>query len=385
VESLVKVSEREAHAYDILQIKHTLAQQLRGAESWQELTDRLYEFIGRLIPNARANLLIPTQDWADLEVFAPGKDDVVIGEQADFRSLARYCPGCVARNNSTFLAMHSCDASEALQPRDLARSYCFPISMGGTQASLMQLYLAPESPLSNDQVDILNNIYPEITMAIKITQQHIALSNALVVDAAVATRREISRDLHDTLGQNLSYLNFKLDEFTRNGFSVEIAEIKPHLVRMQATASEALELLREMLAGMHSGTQSRPENYLREYGELVGKRDNFDFKFSTTGTPFLLTTSTLRQINYVYRQAINNIEKHAGAHHVDVRLDWLKDELNILIEDDGMGFDPDCVQTDRHLGILIMRERMDAINGSVHIDSSVGAGTRLTIKLPLVT
>lgn len=385
VESFVKVSERKAHAYDILRIKHTLAQQLSEAESWQELTDRLYEFIDQLVPNAKANLLIPTRDWADLEIFAPGNEGVVISEQADFRSLARYCPGCIARNNGTFLAMHTCDASEALQPRDLNRSYCLPISMGDTQVSLLQLHLAPASSLSSEQVDILNNVYPEIAMAVIIMQQHIALSETLVSNTAVSTRREISRDLHDTLGQNLSYLSFKLDEFTRNGATADIAEIKPHLIRMQTTASESLELLREMLIAMHSETQSRLANFLREYGELVAKRDNFDFNFSTTGTPFLLTTSTIRQINYVYREAINNIEKHADAHQVEVRLDWLKDELNILIEDDGVGFDPDCVQTDQHLGVMIMRERMDALNGSVQIDSRPNAGTRLTIKLPFVT
>jgi signal transduction histidine kinase len=85
---------------------------------------------------------------------------------------------------------------------------------------------------------------------------------------------------------------------------------------------------------------------------------------------------------YVCREALNNIERHASARHVQIEVKWSQSELLVLIQDDGVGFDPELIQSDRHYGLKIMQERMEALDGTVYVNSSVGKGARLTIILP---
>jgi len=384
LETLIRAQERITRAYKILDVKHLLTEQLSGALGWRELSERLFEYIGSLAPIISVDLLIPNQDALDMEIFTSRESGEGLNRKAESSVAATYYQNCCSQEKNILHSMQSCNVISAFQSEELSNGYCLPIGFGNSQTALLLIYSAPTSSLSTEQVEILNNIGPDIAVALKIVQQQMALSETLVFHTADSTRREISRDLHDTLGQNLSYLRFKLDQFTRNGAQVDMTEIRPDLLSMYATASESLDLLRDTLVGLQPGNQSRLADYLHEHGKLISERANFDLQFNSRGTPFPLTTSTLRQILYVYREALNNIERHASANQVEVNLDWGRNELTILIEDNGKGFNPERVQTDQHYGIKIMQERMAALSGSIHLDTSEGAGTRLTIYLPLV-
>lgn len=384
LESTIRSEERKTHTYHILTVKHLLAQQLSTVEGWQELTRRLYEFASTLAPNPIVDLLIPNQDSLDLEIFTSRESGAATNRKADLREVVTRCQECRLLENNRLHAMQSCSISKALHSDESSNGYCLPIDIGNSQVAFLQINLAPSYSLSSEQVEILENISPDIAIALQIVQQRKELSEYLVANATNVTRREISHDLHDTLGQSLSYLRFKLDQFTRNDSLVEVSEIRPDLLQMHIVASESLELLRDTLDGLQTGNQPRLAIFLQEHGKSVCERSNFDFQFNSTGTPFPLTSSTLNQIYYVYREALNNIEKHSCAKQVNVNLFWGINELIVRIEDDGKGFNLESVQTDQHYGIKIMQERMAALNGSILIDTSEGVGTRLTINLPLV-
>jgi signal transduction histidine kinase len=85
----------------------------------------------------------------------------------------------------------------------------------------------------------------------------------------------------------------------------------------------------------------------------------------------------------IVQESLNNVVRHAGARHVHITLGSLDQELNLLVEDDGKGFDPLAVDHAAHFGLLGIAERVMALGGSVEIDSSPGAGARLSVSLPL--
>jgi signal transduction histidine kinase len=80
----------------------------------------------------------------------------------------------------------------------------------------------------------------------------------------------------------------------------------------------------------------------------------------------------------VAQEALNNIAKHSGARQVEVHLECEPGQMNMLISDDGLGFNPATITPD-HLGIAIMRERASSIGASLIINSEIGTGT--TIEL----
>ena len=80
----------------------------------------------------------------------------------------------------------------------------------------------------------------------------------------------------------------------------------------------------------------------------------------------------------VAQEALNNIAKHSGARQVDVHVECQPGQMNLLIKDDGLGFDAGSITPD-HLGIAIMRERANSVGADLKIDSQSGQGT--TVEL----
>ena len=87
----------------------------------------------------------------------------------------------------------------------------------------------------------------------------------------------------------------------------------------------------------------------------------------------------------VLQEGVTNVVKHAGASRVGVIVRTSPDDVVMMIEDDGKGFDPEAVnrRSTRHFGLLGMRERLALIQGSVEFETEPGAGTTLLIRAPL--
>jgi signal transduction histidine kinase len=88
-----------------------------------------------------------------------------------------------------------------------------------------------------------------------------------------------------------------------------------------------------------------------------------------------------REVFRVTQEAIGNALKHASPEHVrvDVRRDGRR--LVVTVEDDGSGFDPEGAQARRHLGLISMRERAEAIGGALSVRSKPGAGTTVQLEV----
>ena len=84
------------------------------------------------------------------------------------------------------------------------------------------------------------------------------------------------------------------------------------------------------------------------------------------------------------QESVNNAIKHGKARQIIVKLEWLRNEINVVIKDDGKGFDPGNIR-EGAFGIVGMKERIDLLKGSIDINSSIGKGTVILIKVPLPT
>jgi signal transduction histidine kinase len=104
----------------------------------------------------------------------------------------------------------------------------------------------------------------------------------------------------------------------------------------------------------------------------------------------MLDTQTTTTLFSISSECINNARKHAKASQIDVNL-RVQDDLFVLqIADDGIGFDVDKALTDArmregHLGLINLQERAALVDGTLHIDSAPGKGTRTTIVIPIET
>jgi len=119
-------------------------------------------------------------------------------------------------------------------------------------------------------------------------------------------------------------------------------------------------------------------------------RDTYDTTVIVEGSPEverLLDANAQGVLFYIAEEAVNNARKHAQSSHIWVRLLPQNGAVAVEIEDDGVGFDVQAVGTGYEqrgsLGMVNMRERAELIQGTLHIDSTPGKGTRIRVLVPL--
>lgn len=200
-------------------------------------------------------------------------------------------------------------------------------------------------------------------------------------------RLRIARDLHDTILQDISAFLIKLDVCRMQPEKINVEQIdnmRNVAVKIIDTLHTVIKDLRPSVIddlGLEAATVSMLEKRLNEKGI------NF---FLDIKRPIQSRLPADMEIALyrIIQECIINIERHSQAQNVFVVIDAKADSIDIIIEDDGVGFDLSelmsyPVKDGRGLGIIGMKERAALINGQVNILSKPGEGTRICINAPL--
>jgi PAS domain S-box-containing protein len=208
-----------------------------------------------------------------------------------------------------------------------------------------------------------------------------ALSHRLV-EVQEIERRGIARELHDEIGQLLTGLKLVLEMST----GVKADTLKARLAEAQALVNELMARVRDLSLNL------RPA-MLDDLGllpallwhfERYTAQANVRVDFQHSGLEGRLTPGIETAAYRIVQEALNNVARHAGVTEATVRL-WVdQDTLNVQIQDQGAGFDPDAtLAATTSIGLVGMRERAALLGGSLTVESAPGAGTRVTAELPL--
>jgi signal transduction histidine kinase len=190
-------------------------------------------------------------------------------------------------------------------------------------------------------------------------------------------RLRVARDVHDRLGQWMTYLKMELERLA-NSDSVD----RPELERLHDDAAFALDELRETLRQLRSGvSDDRPLSVLG--GALVERfadRSDVAARFLVQHPDQRLPVPVENEILRILQEALNNVDRHAKAEHVEV--DWTVDGGNyeLVVTDDGRGFDAESAVREQSYGLVGMRERAEVIGATFEISSKPGVGTRLSVR-----
>lgn len=190
-------------------------------------------------------------------------------------------------------------------------------------------------------------------------------------------RVRVARDVHDRLGQWMTYLKMELERMC-SADEVTTEELQ----RVHDDAAFALDELRETLRQLRSGvTDERPLSVLgRELVERFADRSDVAARFLVRNPDQQLPVPVENELLRILQEALNNIDRHAKAEHVEV--DWVVDGGNyqLAVIDDGRGFDPSHAVREQSYGLVGMRERAEVIGATFEIDSQPGVGTRLYVR-----
>lgn len=209
-----------------------------------------------------------------------------------------------------------------------------------------------------------------------------------LVSGQETERRRIARDLHDQLGQRLTALRLKIASLKdsvaeHESLTEKINRLQDIAVLLDAEVSYlAWELRPSALDDL--GFTAAVGAFVQEWSRhRVVPADFQSAKIPKRRLNKEIETHLYR----ITQEALNNIAKHADAKHVSVVLEKRGEQIILIIEDDGKGFDAAKLKTPdrsgRGLGILGMQERATLIGGDVEIESSPGSGTTVYVRVPL--
>lgn len=364
-----------------LELRRALIAQMHQAQSWHELAELIVSTPGNVVTVDRTWLL--AQRANDEEFF-----QIANWERPASGRLAPYlqvspasCQRCEQAKSLKETRVLTCNCPEAESRNLPCTRYCLWLSTKETGKAALLIDVPPEQPLSKGQIKVLDDLGDEMSLAIDNANLHYEKQRQ--GDIALNVRQRIARDLHDTLGQNISYLRLKLGQLSEDELDPGRIEFQNELANMLRVADEAYEQVRDTLEELRTAEFIDLEETVRQYADQVGENAGFSVIVYSSEQLGVLSARRIRQTMYILREALNNVEKHAKAQNVDVHLFWREDEFIMAVHDDGIGFYLEEVNREERYGLTIMGERARAINAHLTIDSTLEKGTEVRLRVPL--
>jgi signal transduction histidine kinase len=205
----------------------------------------------------------------------------------------------------------------------------------------------------------------------------------IVLESQESERKRFARDLHDGFGQLITAVKIMLGQM--------------HVTNEKNERSELALKSNEVLDTMHSQLREIAHNLmpeqlineglstaLKEYARRVSRNNDIEIEVNTFGIEKRLNQTIEVNVYRIIQEWINNVIKYSGAKKLTIQLTGYETEINILIEDNGIGFEKEKLTKSSGWGWKNIQSRLEAINGILEIDSHNGIpGTSFIIDLPI--
>ena len=204
------------------------------------------------------------------------------------------------------------------------------------------------------------------------SRERLAASRLRVIAAADQARQRIERDLHDGVQQRLVTLALDLRELSEHEHEIAPGDLQ----RIGKGLQVAMEELREIASGIHP-LVLRQHGLERALRGLI-RRAKISIRMQTRLCG-RLPESVESASYYIISELVTNITKHAGVAAADLIIEAREDELFIGMRDDGVG----GADSAKGTGLTGLRDRVEALGGTMEVDSPLGSGTSVRVRIPV--
>ncbi len=207
-----------------------------------------------------------------------------------------------------------------------------------------------------------------------VSNRHMRSLSRRLVAVQENERRHIARELHDDAGQALVSLRYGLRLLEKEIGPVGVAA--EHVAELRRRTDTVMDSLHRLAADLRPASLDHLglDAALRQYATSASSKFSLAVRYKARGfeptdrLPSAVETNLYR----VVQEAITNVVRHARATRVDLMLERRGDRVMVMIEDDGVGFDPDHLVRPDHLGLIGLRERAEALAGTLTVEELAG-------------
>ena len=240
------------------------------------------------------------------------------------------------------------------------------------------------------QMDDKNRIVAYQGMVRDITESKLAEEAALEQTREVAVleeRNRMAREIHDTMAQGFTGIVLQM-EAAEQSLETSPGALPEHLSSARALARQGLQEARRTVWGLvpQALAQSTLEEALHEEVRRFDAEGQVKITFTQKGKLRELRPDVQTVLLRVCQESLTNIRRHSEATEVKVNLNYNAGEVLLIVEDNGVGFDPPTVDTEKYgtsFGLIGMRQRAEQIKGQIIIDSKKTQGTTVRLSIPI--
>ena len=256
-----------------------------------------------------------------------------------------------------------------------------PIKARQQIIGVFNLFFEQAVILPPSELKLLETVSQHLASAIE--NQHFVTREK---DMAISEERNLlAQELHDSIAQSLAFLNIQaqlLQDSLRKGQAERTNETLAHI---REGIQESYDDVRELL--VHFRTRIKHDDIdiaIHDALEKFEGQTSIKTHYESEGHVLALQPEIILQFLHIMHECLSNIRKHSQATQVDVHLTH-GNECQLIIHDDGIGFDSNKTMGETHVGLQIMKERAHRIKGSLSIESSTEDGTTICLSFPRLT
>ena len=241
--------------------------------------------------------------------------------------------------------------------------------------------LGTTSSFTDEDVRLAESLAARAAIAVELSERVSRDAVRRVVEAQENERARLARELHDETGQALTSILLGLKSLDD---SVETDESRAAVAELRELVVSTLQDVRRL------AVELRPAA-LDDFGlvpaierlrDLIGEQGAVSVDLRSELGNQRLPAEVETVLYRITQEAMTNIVRHADARLVRVHLSRVGNDVTLVVQDDGQGFDPEGVR-EGSVGLIGMRERIALLGGSLTIESTEGAGTMLTAEVPI--
>lgn len=213
--------------------------------------------------------------------------------------------------------------------------------------------------------------------AIKVSHQNTLLQSQLEIQEQ--TFQNISREIHDNIGQKLTLAKLHLNTFDTEDRNKATRQVQ-----------DSIHIIGDVIKDLSDLSHSLSSEIILNNGiikaleyeeDQLRKSGLYEIHFTTSGNPVYLESNTELVLFRIVQEVLNNIVKHASASVIRIHLHYHEACLSIKINDNGRGFQ--VPENMKGTGLQNIKKRTSLLNGDLQISSNENTGTEIQIKIPL--
>lgn len=218
------------------------------------------------------------------------------------------------------------------------------------------------------------------------SEEALSRASQKLIQAQEQERSRLARELHDDINQRLAMLAVKLEGLKRD-LPMPAHQLERHIEEMSEQLADVGKEIQALSHRLHSpklelmGLANAASSFCKEFSD----RRNVEIDFQSENIPRNLEGDLSLCLYRVLQEALQNAAKHSGSRQFRVLLRGGANEIELIVRDSGLGFDPkDAIKGDG-LGLTSMRERLKLLDGELSIHFVVKGGTTVQARVPLTS